>query len=821
MNSRLRHILRWLPGLAMALYATAATAAPEFIESTRVEAGAVYTDVTLKFRCNFHYVGHDPAGLSDVLRIQIEPTTVCTGAPPSVALARQLHRPRDADKASIDLIEYDGQSLGSESLRVSFTRDVRFDVRSSNGGNTLTIRVFEPSRVDAPEAVDTQATPRSTSRLVRNGADAQRQYVINIASMNRRPVAADIPELVLAEGSQIVVAEAMIDGASWYRIQVGYFDTAEAAARELRELREHYAGAWIGYAGDDEVDIPMGPASGMQSRNNDSTGSLAANSDEILELMAEGRRAMTAGELSRAVQIYTKVLQQPGHEYLAEAQEYLALARERNGQIAHAKAEYERYLELYADTDGATRVQQRLAALLATGPAARPQQRSYAASRANTQSRARNWTLRSYVSQYYRRDTNQVNDQDEIVNQSSIYSDVNLDARRRGERFDVSARITAGYRHDLLSEEDQVGSGNDFRLSYAYLDVADARTGVRGRLGRQTRNTGGVLGRFDGLNLSYSLNDQIRFETVAGQPVYSTSDDLPDSRAFVGVSSTFSPFGDGLDFGAFVLQQDIEGLTDRQVVGAEMRYFGERRSLWGILSYDTEFSELGSAFVQGSWRLPGNFTVSGLIDIRRSPFLSLGNALVGQQTASFEDLKVLFTESELRQFALDRSPEVKTFSAGISKPLTPKLQMNLNANISAIASTPESAGVAATESTEYSYYSGDLVASGLFREGDVAILGLRYSASDTTDVYSVNLDARFPIGKAWRINPRLRVDYREIQTDQSTQWIYSPALRIQYRPDRRWRLELSAGKQFSYRDMESSDMDRESDFIHLGYQFFY
>ncbi len=145
----------------------------------------------------------------------------------------------------------------------------------------------------------------------------------------------------------------------------------------------------------------------------------------------------------------------------------------------------------------------------------------------------------------------------------------------------------------------------------------------------------------------------------------------------------------------------------------------------------------------------------------------------------------------------------------------------MNANISTIAATPESAGVAATESTDYSYYSGDLVASGLFREGDVAIFGLRYSASDTTDVYSINLDARFPFGRAWRINPRLRVDYREIQSDQSTQWIYSPALRLQFRPDRRWRLELSAGKQFSYRDMETSDMDRESDFIHLGYQFFY
>jgi hypothetical protein len=429
--------------------------------------------------------------------------------------------------------------------------------------------------------------------------------------------------------------------------------------------------------------------------------------------------------------------------------------------------------------------------------------------------------LRSFVSQYYRRDVNQLNDQDEVVNQSSIYTDFSLDARRRGERFDMSARVTAGYRNDLLNDVDRSSSGNDFRLSYAYLDVADARTGLRGRLGRQTRNTGGVLGRFDGLNMTYALNDKLRFDAVAGEPVYSTSNDLQDSRFFYGLSGTYAPFDNAFEIGSFFLQQDIEGLTDRSAVGAELRYFGESRSLWGIVSYDTEFAELGSTFLQGSWRLPGNLTVTGLLDVRRSPFLSLGNALVGQQLESFADMTILFTEEELRQFALDRSPQVTTLSTGLSRPLSPKLQFNLNASLSTIDATPDSAGVAATGQSKYSYYSADLVASSLFTEGDVGIVGLRYSVSDTTDVYSVNLDSRFPLGRAWRINPRLRVDYREIRTDQSTQWMVTPALRIQFRPGRHWRLEFEAGKRLSRRDMAVSDQDRESNFIYFGYQYFH
>ena len=182
---------------------------------------------------------------------------------------------------------------------------------------------------------------------------------------------------------------------------------------------------------------------------------------------------------------------------------------------------------------------------------------------------------------------------------------------------------------------------------------------------------------------------------------------------------------------------------------------------------------------------------------------------------------VLFTEDELRQFALDRSPEVTTVSAGVSRPLTPKLQFNVNASHSSIAATPESGAVAATEESDYSYFSADLVSSGLFVEGDVAILGVRYSVSDTTDVYSINLDSRFPIGRSWRINPRLRVDYREISSDQSTQWIYSPSLRLQFRVGRRWRFELETGMQFSERDMETTNMDRQSNFVHLGYQLFF
>ena len=439
--------------------------------------------------------------------------------------------------------------------------------------------------------------------------------------------------------------------------------------------------------------------------------------------------------------------------------------------------------------------------------------------RAARPARTDNWKIRTFFSQYYRRDVNQLNDEDEIVSQSSLYSDLNVDARYRGDRFDFSTRVTAGYRYNLLDEDR--GSDNDVRFSYGYADLVDTRLGLRGRLGRQTKNTGGVLGRFDGLNLSYSITDRLRLETVAGRPVFSTADSVDDARTFYGVSTNFGPIGDNLDVGMFFLQQDIEGMVDRQAVGAELRYFGETKSVWGIVDFDTAFSELASIFVQGSWRLPSQLTLTGLIDSRRSPFLSSGNALIGRESQDFNDLLAIFTEDDIRQLALDRSPNTTTLTLGVSRPLSPKLQFNMSGSQTVVDSTPDSGRVLATEGVTYSYYSMDLVASSLIREGDVGIVGLRYSDSNATEVISLNLDTRFPFGRAFRISPRLRVDYRQIKSDDTTQWIYTPALRMQYRWGRRLRLEFEAGKQYSSRELELRDEDRESYYINLGYQFFY
>lgn len=797
-------------------------AGPGFISGSRVVKGNFLAEVTVQFNCGVQYVSHEPSHNGDQLRVHIESTGICNGVSPLVSNVREMHRPANSDDANLVSVEYDGETNADSLLRFSFSEDVRYSVRPSGDDNSIVVRVFlEPEVVAAQPSAS-----RETSKLVAQPDVVQPKFVINLESSRRPPAAADFPDIPAQPGKQYFYSETVIDGARWHRLRLGYFDTAQQAARALAEFRKTYPSAWVDRAIADTGDVRIAQSAVITTAVSKPTTVAEAPTIDAADdkskqaaLMKDARRAMTAGEISRAVQIYTKVLQQRPNAYEEEAQELLGLARERNGQIAHAKAEYQRYLAIYPDSEGAVRVQQRLTALLTQSGTKTALAGNSMATGGAVPQKSSDWNIRTFFTQFYRRDVNQVNDNDEVVSQSSVYSDINVDARRRGERFDFSTRLTAGYRSELL--EDTTSSGNDFRLSYAYADLADSRSGLRGRIGRQSRSTGGVLGRFDGANLGYLLSDRVRFDAVAGKPVFSTADGVEDSRTFYGVSSNVGLFSDNLDVGVFFLQQDIEGITDRQVVGGEARYFSDNKSFWGMADYDLAFQELGSLFMQGSWRMPRLFTVSGMVDRRRSPFLSTGNALIGQFNVEFSDLVATMTEEELRQLALDRAASTTTITLGLSRALTPKLQLNFNASQSTVDATPGSGGVPATEESTYVYFSTDLVVSSLIAQGDVSIFGVRYADSNNTEVWSANIDTRFPIGRAFRINPRIRVDWRQIKSDLSEEWIFMPGIRMQYRWGKRLRLSLEAGRQYANRSLAEDDLNRESNFVNFGYQFFY
>ena len=809
---------RLTAGLVLLLVCPTVFGASRFITGGDVTRNDDVAVITIQFACRVAYLGHLPVNRGRQLRVQLDATTICPGSVPSVAKSRDLFRPSNSDLAKLLEVDYDGELATTQTLTFVFTDTVRFEVSYDVGQSRINVRVH----LDEPEVVAATQSRSTGGVRVRREPEPGRTYVINLSSSRTPHTAADRILEPASPGLSVFETQVVLAGATWYRLRLGHFKSPDAARLELARLQSTHPTAWIDRTPNDAVsELENSSLTGSKQYAYAPSAALAAiGLDQIDELMADARLAVIAGEVSRAVQIYTKVLRAPNHDRHAEAQEYLGLAREKNGQTAHAKAEYQRYLSLYPDGEGAGRVQQRLAALLATGRQANQPQAVLEGS-ADRQFRPQpsEWRINTYASQYYRRDANQFNDEDEVISQSALYSDVNIDARRRGSRFDFSSRLSGGYRRDFLNAS--AGSGNQVRVSYAYADLADPETGLRGRIGRQSRNTGGVLGRFDGLNLDYRATERILVNAVIGQPVFSVADGLDSERTFYGTSISYGPVFEDLEIGLFVIRQDIAGVEDRQAIGTELRYFGTNKSLWGLIDYDTSYGQLSSAFLQGSWRFDSRLTISASIDRRHSPFLSTGSAMIGQPVATFKELLVLMTEDEIRQLSVDRTPLASSYTASVSYSLSPKFQFSVDANQTTVEATPDSGGIAATPESSYSYFSTTLIASSLLKEGDVSMISLRLSDSDNTRVISLALDSRIPIGRRWRINPRIRIDQRRIWSDSSDEWLYTPAVRIQYRHNRSLRIEFEAGKQFAQRALAGPDMNRESYFISLGYQAFF
>ena len=106
-----------------------------------------------------------------------------------------------------------------------------------------------------------------------------------------------------------------------------------------------------------------------------------------------------------AIAKFKEILSLPENEHSASAQEFLALAYQRNNDSVQAKAEYEDYLARYPTGEGSERVRQRLSGLLTATGEMTPELK--AATSGSGKSRGdvpQTWTLSGSVSQFYIRD---------------------------------------------------------------------------------------------------------------------------------------------------------------------------------------------------------------------------------------------------------------------------------------------------------------------------------------------------------------------------------------------------------------------------------
>jgi hypothetical protein len=155
---------------------------------------------------------------------------------------------------------------------------------------------------------------------------------------------------------------------------------------------------------------------------------------------------------------------------------------------------------------------------------------------------------------------------------------------------------------------------------------------------------------------------------------------------------------------------------------------------------------------------------------------------------------------------------------GLSRPFLQKLQVDVDVTSTAYSRTVASGGVEGFPASDYKYYSITLLGQSLIKEGDMGSVSLHFGDTTSYEVTSLSLDGRYPVG-ALRLNPRLRVDRRARLADGTSEWIYTPMLRMQLQWTRRYYFEFEGGMYLSNHELEDTTDQFRTTFFNLGYRY--
>jgi len=548
--------------------------------------------------------------------------------------------------------------------------------------------------------------------------------------------------------------------------------------------------------------------------------------------MDEARAALKQGRNREAIRLLVGVLKYPEHEHSAEARELLARARGANPPPPPDRSQTEFADFLLRAPDGNLErnlLRKSLAPFDGSDATLAPTRAQTPRTAPNsTRKEETRWTLSGGVSSFYVRDDSVSTTKDisiapdpnadpdaHRVHQNSILTNFDLYGSIINDEARTKIKIAGSDEHRIDSSTIDT---NRYGISTAFVETNLRESDLTARVGRQTRNTGGVIGRFDGGVLSWGLNGSTKLNAVAGAANWSRFDaPFKDGKYLYGASVDVAKIADGLDATLFGIQQTDRSVLDRRAVGAEFRYFNANKAALGTIDYDVHFGRLNAAIGSGSWTFDDKSVLSGAVDYRRVPYLSSWNALQGQPFLTLYDMLKVNGASDVRQFALDRTPVFKSAMASYSRPINDNYQVIVDGTVTHLSGTPPSGGVDGTipSGTEY-YFSGQILGQNIFSKGDIYTAAARFAQLADSRVYFVDLNARYPITDDLRINPRLRVGLREGTHISLNEKTILPSLLLDYNLSKDIGLEGEIGTKWVQSEQSGVRSTTKDLFVTLG-----
>ncbi|HSA60760.1 MAG TPA: outer membrane protein assembly factor BamD [Nitrospiraceae bacterium] len=569
------------------------------------------------------------------------------------------------------------------------------------------------------------------------------------------------------------------------------------------------------------------------------------------DLMQLGQAALTAGEHEKAVQIFNALLNLPPNKQSREAQEMVGVARERNGEISKAIAEYEHYLKTYPEGEEAARVQQRLTAL--TTATAQTAQRKAAG---RTPKRIDETSVYGSVYQYYYGGYSQSETTDKVSNttttfnnhdQSLLQTAFDVTGRYRKNEYDNKLVVRGTESYDLLATDDARKSISRLRALYFEHSSQDS---YLVRVGRQPGNMGGMLDfRFDGAWIRYTpLPQLLSVNLLAGQPrqFSLTPNYVPDdprnftlesNRYFYGANVDIGPIGQAWSGNTYYYNQMVNGVVDRRAVGAELRYASNGKNIYSLVDYDIYFNALNIATLNGTWVTEGT-TFNFMADHRRTPYLQTTNALFGIPGASLDNINKE-SESLLRTEAKNVTATSDLFLAGVLHSVSKDWQLGGDVRLNRIsgASASQCLIIAPGTSTVFLNpnavtdascslqgipgtgniwtYTVQAIGNDFPFEKNTFVMNASYISSDAYRGESLTLNSLGRFWQQWQVDLFL-ILYHQKDINNVNLYRGTPTLRIDYRFFDSWTFEASGGVEKTLTDSSTQKDSTLREFFFFG-----
>ena len=339
------------------------------------------------------------------------------------------------------------------------------------------------------------------------------------------------------------------------------------------------------------------------------------------------------------------------------------------------------------------------------------------------------------------------------------------------------------------------------------------------RFGRRLALDSGILGETDGIKVDYRLNSGLTLRGIAGYPVASSKDEFNTTRQVLGFSAETGTIARAWNLSAYLFDEQDNAQLDNTTVGGTLRYRRPKRSLLLFMDYDANQDMLSAITASGAWKLPGSTTLSATFDIHNNATHKRQKKHLQHSMASIEGWDWILADDRIKHHTSKKTRKVITHGLGLSHAFSQRFSLSGNFAMLEISDNglSDSTTSAAALPNEY-FYNLKLTGKDLFIAGNSNKLDIRHRVTGSSRISTASIDTHYVINPLWKFSPRLKTELRDNITENSAEWITSPAVKMEYRWKKAFGFQIEAGGKWSNQANLAADAGRSTYFMKLGYQ---